>query len=200
MSPPMMRWRIKMSPYDDDLISHTEKKHPNADALKCLPLDTSVEEPHPPRDVLTFEALLMPPLRTLTVASSTQECTILNEVCATVQEERSTESRTHRGCVTLGSRVVAQCMSYTHGCRTYTAVLPLSPLYVGPQVSSSCSMSSFWSGVHFSLRKTKTVSDSDCDSTSRRNRVTRPHRPSGHCCHKKSVPEVRCGGLVLTTT
>ncbi|KAL1427093.1 hypothetical protein MTO96_017750 [Rhipicephalus appendiculatus] len=82
-----------------------------------------------------FEALPNPPLTADTVAASTQECTVLKEVYAAIQEgnvqklkgehfnayrKRATELSTHRGCITLGSRVVIpaalreQAMSLVH--------------------------------------------------------------------------------------
>lgn len=135
LSPRMTRWCIKMSAYDYELVHRTGKKHQNADALSRLPLDTTIDEPPPPGDILMFEALPNPPLTADTVAASTQECTVLKEVYAAIQEgnvqklkgehfnayrKRAAELSTHRGCVTLGSRVVIpaalreQAMSLVH--------------------------------------------------------------------------------------
>ncbi|XP_037521015.1 uncharacterized protein LOC119397663 [Rhipicephalus sanguineus] len=69
LSPRMTRWCIKMSSYDYELVHRTGKKHQNADALSRLPLDTTIDEPPPPGDILMFEALPNPPLTADTVAA-----------------------------------------------------------------------------------------------------------------------------------
>ncbi|KAL1467285.1 hypothetical protein MTO96_042288 [Rhipicephalus appendiculatus] len=97
-----------------------------------------------------FEALPNPPLTADTVAASTQQCTVLKEVYAAIQEgnvqklkgehfnayrKRATELSTHRGCITLGSRVVIpaalreQAMSLVHaGHRGIVAIKNLASL------------------------------------------------------------------------
>ncbi|KAL1468940.1 hypothetical protein MTO96_041158 [Rhipicephalus appendiculatus] len=105
-----------MLAYDCELVHRTGKKYQNADALSRLPLDTTIDEPPPPGDILMFEALPKPPLTADMIAASTQECIVLKEVYAAIQEgnvqklrvntnayrKRATELGTHHGCITLG--------------------------------------------------------------------------------------------------
>lgn len=81
-----MRWCIKLSAYDYDLICSHRKSHQNADALSCLPIRDSEGEPKPPGDILTFEALSRLPFAATEIAGLTQQDSILRRVYNAVQD------------------------------------------------------------------------------------------------------------------
>lgn len=135
LSPRMKRWCLKLSAYNYNLQYRAGSRHQNADALSRLPLPDRIEEPHPPGDILMFEALPRPPLTADVVSTLTQEDPILAEVFSAVQNgtvqrlqgdrftpyrRRATELAIHRGCISWGSRVVIpaaareQAMSLVH--------------------------------------------------------------------------------------
>ncbi|XP_049272416.1 uncharacterized protein K02A2.6-like [Rhipicephalus sanguineus] len=121
LSPRMIRWCIKMSAYDYDLVYRPGNKHQNADALSRLPLSETIEDPPQVGCVLMLEALPKPPLTADEVATATQDDPTLSKLYKALQagsvqklkdenfnafRKRATELSCHRGCITLGSRVV----------------------------------------------------------------------------------------------
>ncbi|XP_064479086.1 uncharacterized protein K02A2.6-like [Ornithodoros turicata] len=121
LSPRMLRWCLKLAAYDYDLIYRKGSENQNADFMSRLPLESDLDEPNAPADVLMLEGFKSPPLSIKDLQTWTREDDILSDVLKAVQAgtvQKLTEARfrpyvrlaselsTHNGCVIRGSRVV----------------------------------------------------------------------------------------------
>ncbi|XP_064475741.1 uncharacterized protein K02A2.6-like [Ornithodoros turicata] len=121
LSPRMIRWCIKLSAYDYELVYRKGSQHQNADCMSRLPLQAKTDEPHLPGDVLMLEALQTPPFTIEELSELTAKDEVLAAVHKAVKDgtisklkgekcqayvRRASELGTHNGCLTRGTRVV----------------------------------------------------------------------------------------------